>query len=287
MQKSLSYSLDSWNFRALFIAGLLLFPAAAFTFEHSNQEQFPTRHGRSFGLFRNELRNNLTPETQKVVDNSSSSVVGIGAYKDVPVFSYQYMQIGQIVIMTQEQNGTENRKISSGSGFFISDDGYIMTNKHVVGDPEANFKIDLGGQTHDAEVVYRDPEDDLAILKIEGDGFTSLGLSDSALEIGQTVIAVGNALGRYNDFGTHGTVTSLSSDITIRESRRSVRTLEDLVESTVKLYPGNSGGPLLNLDGHVVGINTATAIEDGRLVAGYSIPVDEAKETIKNAGINI
>ncbi len=173
------------------------------------------------------------------------------------------------------QQQPQQRKVVQpvqGSGFIISDDGYILTNNHLVGDAE-NVRVQLGdNREFKAKVIGADPESDVALVKIEDGNLPHLELADSdALEVGEWVVAIGSP------FGLSHTVTA---GIVSAKGRSGVgiTTYEDFIQTDAAINPGNSGGPLLNLNGKVVGINTAIISRSGgNMGIGLAIPVNMAK----------
>ncbi len=176
---------------------------------------------------------------------------------------------------------TEKKKIGGGTGFIISSDGLIVTNKHVVADTEAEYSIIRSdGKTYPAQVVARDPVNDLAFLKIAGDNLPTAVLGDSAkLKVGQTVIAIGFALGEYSNTVTKGIISGIGRDIVASGGGVASEKLEGVIQTDAAINPGNSGGPLINLAGEVIGINTAIN-QSGQLI-GFAIPVNNIKQVVK------
>lgn len=181
-----------------------------------------------------------------------------------------------------ESDDTETEKIGGGSGFIISSDGMILTNRHVVSYSDANYTVITDdGEKHDAKILAKDPINDIAILKIEADSLTPVDLGDSdSLQIGQTVIAVGYALGEYHNTVTKGVVSGLGRAITAGGLGQTTEQLDNIIQTDTAINPGNSGGPLVNLSGQVIGINTAVDA-NGQLI-GFAIPVNDAKEDINS-----
>lgn len=224
----------------------------------------------------------------KSVKQASPAVVSIVISKDVPVFEeYIYGPFKQ-----QRQNGTEKKEIGGGSGFIISNDGMILTNKHVVIDKEAEYTVFTNsGKKFTAEVLARDPVQDLAVLKIDQEKIidhdgeflvrpfpvANLGNSDE-MEMGQTVIAIGNALGEFKNTISVGVVSGLGRTITA-SGGDFVEILEDVIQTDAAINKGNSGGPLINLKGEVIGINTAMVL--GAQSIGFAIPINKAKRDIE------
>jgi len=177
----------------------------------------------------------------------------------------------------------EIREIGGGTGFIISsEDGLILTNKHVVSDTEAEYTvITNNGDKYKAEIVARDPFNDIAILKIQASGLSEIKLGDSdELKIGQTVIAIGNALGEYRNTVTKGVISGISRRVIAGDAYGSSEILENVIQTDAAINFGNSGGPLINLQGEVIGINTAINRE-GQLI-GFAIPVNQAKQVIES-----
>jgi len=141
----------------------------------------------------------------------------------------------------------------SGSGFIISSDGYIFTNAHVV-ESASRIKVILpDGRTEEATLLGMDPDTDLAVIKIYSTGFETVSIGNSdLLKIGQIVIAIGNPFG-YQHSVTAGVISALSRSL----RSRSGRLIDNVIQTDAALNPGNSGGPLIDADGEVVGINTA------------------------------
>ncbi len=174
------------------------------------------------------------------------------------------------------------QEVGGGTGFIVdAKRGYIVTNKHVVRDTEAEYSVLTNdGKRYDAKVLARDPFNDVAILQIKAKGLTAVQLGDSdALEMGQTVIAIGNALGEYRNTVTKGVVSGIGRTIVAGSSSGSER-LEGVIQTDAAINPGNSGGPLVNLNGEVIGINTAIDRE-GQLI-GFAIPINTVRKVIES-----
>ena len=237
--------------------------------------------------------------TIKIVENVSSAVVSIIAVKDFPVFEQYFTNpFGQdeffrrlippeflpnFQIPQYRQKGTEERQVSSGSGFFISEDGLIATNRHMVEDKEAEYWILLndGGKLK-AKVMAFDSLQDIAILKIESaisekHNFIHLADSDK-IKVGQTVIAIGNALGEFQNTVSVGVVSGLHRSIIASGALSGETALSELIQTDAAINPGNSGGPLLDLGGRAIGINTALA--SGAENIGFALPINIVKKDI-------
>lgn len=226
-----------------------------------------------------------------VVKEASPSVVSIIITKDLPVLEqYGFNPFEeffgsdpffQFNIPQYQQKGTQKQEVGGGSGFIISKDGMVLTNKHVVLDEEAEYTVLTNdGKRYPAKVLARDPFQDLAILKMENGNavFQPVKLGDAAnLQVGQTVIAIGNALGEFRNTVSVGVVSGLMRSVTAGGGGFT-ETIEDVIQTDAAINPGNSGGPLFNLAGEVIGVNTATAL--GAENIGFAIPIDKAKRDI-------
>lgn len=164
-----------------------------------------------------------------------------------------------------------------GTGFFVSTNGYIITNKHVVTRTDVNYLVVTSdGKEYAGSVLARDPLYDVAIMKIEGGRFipAKLGNSDK-VRIGQTVLAIGNVLGEFRNTVTRGIVSGVGRSLTASGGGLT-ETIEGAIQTDASINPGNSGGPLINLKGEVVGVNTA--INRSGEALGFAIPINKAKQ---------
>lgn len=170
-----------------------------------------------------------------------------------------------------------------GSGFVIDKDGLIVTNKHVVADPDATYKVLTNdNKTHDVKKISMDPLNDLAILKIDAKNLIPLPLADSSkLKLGQHVIAIGTPLGEFTNTVTSGIISGLGRGITAGSPyEQFVERLDNVIQTDAAINPGNSGGALINLAGQVVGVNTAVSGQGQNI--GFAIPINVVKDLIKN-----
>jgi serine protease Do len=206
--------------------------------------------------------------------------------KDFPVYKTTYENVSPldgftISLPRQTQVGTEKKVVGSGSGFIVSSDGYIVTNRHVVEDTDATYTVTLAnGKEYAGTVLARDAVLDIAIVKIAGSGFSKLELGDSdSLKLGQSVIAIGNALGQFQNTVSVGIISGLSRSI-VASGGGSSELLDKVIQTDAAINPGNSGGPLLDLDGRAVGVNVAVA--QGSQSIGFSIPINSIKSIISS-----
>lgn len=222
------------------------------------------------------------------VSRIAPAVVSIVITKDVPKLEIVYENpFGDdpffrdfgFRIPRYRQKGTELQQTGAGTGFLINSNGYILSNNHVVDDANAHYTVLLAdGSQKEASVIYRDPEIDIAILKIEGSGFAHVALgSSSSLKLGQSVFAIGNALGEYSNSVSVGIISGLNRDITASTGYSSEK-LTGVIQTDAAINPGNSGGPLSTLDGKVIGVNVATVRDSDNI--SFSIPIDVIKEII-------
>jgi len=220
--------------------------------------------------------------TVDVVKESSRAVVSIIITKDYSkIYSAEPSSpFDNIFGLPTQQAPQGKQEIGGGSGFIVSADGLIVTNKHVVDDDQAEYTVVMNdGQKYDAKVIAKDPTNDIAIVKIEGKDLPTLTFANSDdVQIGQSVIAIGNALGQYRNTVTKGVISGKARTITAGDGNGQSETLEDVFQTDAAINSGNSGGPLLDLSGHVVAINTAVSSQ-GQLI-GFSIPANVVKRDL-------
>lgn len=172
-------------------------------------------------------------------------------------------------------------RVGGGSGFLVATDGYIVTNKHVVDDKDAEYVVILqDGREFTGKVLAMDPSLDLAIMKIDGLDFPFISLGDSdKIEIGQTVIAIGNALSEFQNTVTKGIVSGVDRRL-VAGTRRASEVIEGAIQTDAAINPGNSGGPLIDLQGQVIGVNTA--ISENAQSLGFALPINVAKQAVES-----
>ena len=230
----------------------------------------------------------------KAVEQASPAVISITISKNVPIIEQcpynpfsdlppEFQQFfGQGFEFYQPcQKGTKLQEIGGGSGFIISSDGLIVTNKHVVFDEKAEYTVLTNdGKKYKAEILAKDSSRDLAIIRISAQNLPVLQLGDSdSIKLGQTAIAIGNALGEFRNTVSVGVISGLSRRVTASGGDTS-ETLEGLIQTDAAINAGNSGGPLLNLKGEVIGINVAMV--SGAQNIGFTIPINQVKKAIES-----
>lgn len=249
---------------AILFAGIGAGSVALYNWVKSNKNPIT-----SHGTLANDGNLKTTPEetaVSGVVDKVSPSVVSI----------LTNVQVQSIFGTASEQ--------AAGSGIVMSADGYIMTNKHVV-DEASSVSVALSdGTAYDnVKVVGTDPMNDVAYLKIEGvSNLTPATLGDSStVRVGQSVIAIGNSLGQYQNTVTTGIISGKGRPVEAGDgSGTATESLTDLLQTDAAINPGNSGGPLMNSAGQVIGMNTAVAANAQGI--GFAIPIDATKGTLKS-----
>jgi len=183
---------------------------------------------------------------------------------------------GVITVSVRGERGSGN-----GSGFVIDERGHVVTNNHVVAGASSLRVVDSTGRSHSAELVGRDPANDLAVIRVTDADLPVVPLGRSAdLRVGDTVLAVGSPL------GLSGTVTAGIVSATDREaSLGSSGNRQSAIQTDASINPGNSGGPLVDASGRVVGVNTAIATvggsRSGNIGIGFAIPVDRAATVVE------
>lgn len=227
--------------------------------------------------------NALTPLSKPAVDGNQArtaieeSVTGVADKVSPSVVSI-------VTNVTQQSYFGTYSSEGAGTGIIVSSDGYILTNRHVVSDAKSVKVITTDGTTYEnVTVLGLDPLNDVAFLKInDASGLTAAQLGDSStVRVGQSVVAIGNALGQYQNTVTSGIISGLGRPVQAGDGTGSAtESLTDLFQTDASINPGNSGGPLLNMAGQVIGINTAVA-QDAQGI-GFSIPINATKGMLKS-----
>lgn len=222
-----------------------------------------------------------------VVEHASPAVVSIVVQVDQTVYERSvdsFAPFGEnspfrVEIPRLKEKGVERQTIGGGTGFFVSSDGFLVTNRHVVSREDAFYTVvTSSGDEYEATVLDRDPVNDLAVLKVDGTfSFLNLGNSDE-IKIGQQAIAIGFALGQFNNTVSVGVISGLGREIQAGGGGQ-VEALHDLIQTDAAINPGNSGGPLLNRDGEVIGVNVAVAQAQS---IGFALPSNAVKPVVES-----
>ncbi len=228
---------------------------------------FFTHEARVMRAVRLALPSVVSVAVSKDADEAERSIPGINVC--IPTATLPRDEQGKI-------------KIGGGSGFVISDNGLVLTNKHVVLDPKATYAVyDQHGTRHEALVVGRDPIHDLAVLRIKSEHrIPPIRLGTArGIHLGQTAIAIGTVLGEFQSTVSTGVVSGLSRFVTaVTDGEGHQERLRGLIQTDAAINPGNSGGPLLNIKGEVIGINAAVVF--GAQNIGFAIPIDKVKRDL-------
>jgi len=218
----------------------------------------------------------------EVADKVSGAVVTVSYNKKTPVYEQYFLDPFGMFGGRRATGEMESEQVDIGSGFVVDAQGLVVTNKHVVsqGQP-SDFKVVLKDDSeHQVEKIWRDPVNDLAILKISGD-FQSIEMGDSDnLKVGNFVIAIGTALGEFRHTVTTGVVSGLGRGITAGDGFMGAEKLDNVIQTDAAINPGNSGGPLLNSAGQVIGVNVA--VSAGANNIGFALPINVVKESLSN-----
>jgi len=209
----------------------------------------------------------------EVVEKVSPSVVTVGVERRI-------IDIDPFGMFRIPQDRSEEQDI--GSGFIVSKAGLVVTNKHVVAASGKYNVITHDGKKYEVVSIYRDPANDLAIIKIQAEALIPVEMGDSSkVKVGQLVVAIGTPLGEFRGSVTKGIVSGLGRGITAGSPFEGfVERLDDVIQTDAAINPGNSGGPLVNSSGQVIGINTAIA--SGAENIGFAIPIDVVREALDN-----
>lgn len=184
--------------------------------------------------------------------------------------------------MFRAPRNTAKKDQEIGSGFIVSKEGLIVTNKHVVSGQGKYKVITSDGKKYDVEKVYRDPANDIAVLQIGASGLKPVELGDSSkIKVGQLAVAVGTPLGEFRGTVTKGIISGVGRGITAGSPfEGDVEELDNIIQTDAAINPGNSGGPLINSSSQVIGINVAVA--SGAENIGFAIPINVVKDALKN-----
>lgn len=227
----------------------------------------------------------------ELVEAVNPAVVSIVATADVPVVAPYDSFWGFFDLpferAPREGFGTEERQVSSGSGFIVSEDGLVVTNRHVVSIEDAAYTAFTStGEELPLEVIDRDPFLDIAILRVTEPGrYPALEFANSdELRLGQSVVAIGNALGEFQNSVSVGVVSGLARSIVAGSSIGQTELLENVIQTDAAINPGNSGGPLLNIQGEVIGVNVAVA--QGSENIGFALPSNAVLQAVESVKVD-
>jgi len=216
----------------------------------------------------------------RVAEQASESVVTVAISKDISNDSLDLFR--QLFGLSQQNVEQKIIERDIGTGFIISEDGLIVTNKHVVSDVGAKYKVIIGKEeTVEVVNIYRDPINDLAIIKVNKTGLKPVEMGDSdKLKVGQTVIAIGTALGEFRSTVTKGVISGLGRGITAGGIGVGLEKLENVIQTDAAINSGNSGGPLFDSSGKVIGVNVAMS-QNGQSI-GFALPINLVKQSVDN-----
>lgn len=235
--------------------------------------------GDEFALGENNAIPRGGGEEERVVDVVSlanPAVVSIVATTDLPQISQDqrmFFEFFAPYLDLDNPISSEKRQVGAGSGFFVSSDGYLVTNRHVVENDSFDYTVVTADNSrYAATVVAKDPIFDVAIMKVDITNAPYLEFGDSdKIRLGESVIAIGNALAEFSNSVTKGVVSGLSRSI-VAQGRAGQEFLENVIQTDAGINPGNSGGPLLDLNGKVVGVNVAVAVSSENI--GFALPAN-------------
>ena len=223
----------------------------------------------------------------KVIKEASLAVVSIvvATAKDLTATTTPTLNLDQNVGESRSSDqsvGAGKKPMPTGSGFFISKDGTILTNRHIVEDAALEYvAITSDGKTYPASVISRSSSQDVAVLKVEGNNFNFIPLGDSKnINVGQTAIALGSDSGEFQNTVSVGVVSGLNKVAAALNSVSGQEDLVALIQIDAATNPGNSGGPLVDLNGRAIGINTVGAPREN---IGFALPINLAKKDIADA----
>ncbi len=263
-------------FLAVWVEIFALFPGIASKFKLSNSTLLQPQEKVQV-----VTEESVTINVVKSVGPSVVTVVEQAAPNQSQTFNIGPFQIFGLPQQSQPQQQAQ----AIGSGFVVSADGIIATNKHVVSDTATYQVVTSNNKTYTVQRIYRDPLNDIALLKIDptqnlGNTLKPVTLGDSThLQVGQFVVAIGTALGQFNNTVTTGVISGLGRSITAGDEFQGyIENLDNVIQTDAAINPGNSGGPLVNSSGQVIAINTAVS-QNGQNI-GFALPISILKQSI-------
>jgi S1-C subfamily serine protease len=235
-------------------------------------------NNNSFPLIADEFVLDDQEATIRAINKVIPSVVSIIVYDTREYYNINLKTGVKELVKDEVQEG-------QGTGFIISSDGFILTNKHVVNnalEKTGTYKILLNsGKQYFAQLIGKDPLNDLAVLKIFDKNLPYVEFGDSKnLPLGTSVIAIGNALGKYDNSVTKGIVSGLGRSIVASDQSGNATALDNVIQIDAEINLGNSGGPLIDLYGKVIGINVA--VDQAGSSIGFAIPINDARPVINS-----
>ncbi|TSC59645.1 MAG: hypothetical protein LiPW15_665 [Parcubacteria group bacterium LiPW_15] len=224
---------------------------------------------------------NVMPAVVSIVISKNLADVKKEIPAFAPLFKKNKDKKFKVADILTDSKGMVN--VGGGSGFVVSPEGLIVTNKHVISDPKAEYSVITNdGESHPAIIMTRDPIYDVAILKIKASGLPTVKLGDATkVELGESVIAIGNALGIFRNTVSLGIVSGLSRAITAQaDPKAPPQEMRGLIQTDAAINPGNSGGPLVDLDGRAIGINAAVVF--GAQNINFAIPINAVSRDLED-----
>ncbi len=226
----------------------------------------------------------LTEESvvTEVAERVSPAVVTVSYKRQTPVMQQYFLDPFGMFRGQRPSGEIETDQVDIGSGFVVETSGLVVTNKHVVsGGSPSDYTVILKDESeHQVEKIWRDPVNDLAILKVAGSGFRAAELGDSdTIKVGNFVIAIGTALGEFRHTVTTGVVSGLGRGITAGDGFSMAEKLDNVIQTDAAINPGNSGGPLLNSAGQVIGVNVAVSASANNI--GFALPINVVKASLE------
>lgn len=219
-----------------------------------------------------------------IAEDASDSVVTVAIIKEQQVAQSYFLDpfgvFGSPLSKPSGKPETVERDI--GTGFVVSKEGMIVTNKHVVADLDAEYRIiTKNDEELEVQKIYRDPVNDIAILSVNAE-LNPIDLGDSNnLKVGQFVVAIGTALGEFRHTVTTGVISGMGRGIQAGDGFGGfVEELDNVIQTDAAINPGNSGGPLINSAGQVIGVNTAVSTAGENI--GFAIPINVVKASLDN-----
>lgn len=219
----------------------------------------------------------------EVAERVSPAVVTVSYKRQTPVMQRYFLDPFGMFEGSRPSGEVDTEQLDIGSGFVVDKSGLVVTNKHVVslGSPN-DYKIILKDNSeHQVEKIWRDPVNDLAILKISSGEFSTIEMGDSdKVKVGNFVIAIGTALGEFRHTVTTGVISGLGRGITAGDGMSVSEELKNVIQTDAAINPGNSGGPLLNSAGQVIGVNVAVSQMANNI--GFALPINVVRGSLKN-----